>query len=625
MKKHYLTDFYSYHRLATKKVVIGNINIGGGHRVAVQSMTNTNTLDTQATVQQCVALAKAGAEMIRIAAPGIAEAENLQQIKKEFKAMGYTTPLVADIHFNPKAAEIAAKYVEKVRINPGNYAENNQQSEFSNAEYQLALDKIAQKLTPLIKVCKKHKTVIRIGVNHGSLSNRILSRYGNTPEGMVEAALEFVQLFEKQGFFNLVISLKASDVPTMVFANRLLVSRMLESKNVYPIHLGITEAGNGMDGRQKSIAGIAALLQDGIGDTIRISLTEDPVKEIPLALQLRNSDFSNQQEIQTEALWFNPFTYHKRTSEAIAGVGGKNKAVVILPAAQRNNCQVGKPFLGVETPPADFMYVGKEKPVFWQENTKYIQDYEVWDGSNPNDFPLLGKADLLNSTLPKDQKLFVRLNFQELKQPEVYLRLQQFSSAVLILTSVYKQAIYEWRLAFSFLEKEQMKLPVILHSVIEFPENERFLLEATRIFSPLLLDGLGDGLWIEENACVHLETLKQVSFGILQSCRLRQTKTEYIACPSCGRTLFNIEARLEQIKKKTQRFTHLKIAVMGCVVNGPGEMADADYGYVGSGAGKVHVYKGKTCVLKNVPEEKAADELLALIVSEEERLVTVSE
>jgi (E)-4-hydroxy-3-methylbut-2-enyl-diphosphate synthase len=605
-------------RFQSNQFPIGSLFIGGDSPVIVQSMTNTNTLDTKATVEQCIRIFDAGAQMVRIATQGIAEAENLKNIKAELLTKGYSSPLVADVHFLPNAAEIAAKYVEKVRINPGNYAEKTPQSDYSPMEYQQALDRIAQKLKPLIQICKENETAIRIGVNHGALSNRILSRYGNTPEGMVESALEFIRVFEDAQFYNLVVSLKSSHVQSMVYANRLLAARMKENNHLYPIHLGVTEAGNGLAGRQKSIGGIASLLNDGIGDTIRVSLTEAPENEIPLAKNLIEY-FQKNKSKYTETLfkpWFNPTEYQKRKSNTVLNIGGKNQAVVVLGIGYKSSCSMQKPYPDFLAPNEDIAYLGNERPIFFQEDKVYIQNYSVWKNEQSNCFPLLSFREWESVSLANEQIVFVQLNLAELQLSETIKRLKNSNSLVLILEAISDNPIAEWRTAFWRLHENEVDLPVVLHRKFEAHQNDQFLLESTALFSSLLLDGFGDGIWLQDLGCVHRETTKQIAFGLLQSCRLRQSQTEYIACPSCARMLFDIEKRLEEVREKTKPFKHLKIAVMGCVVNGLDEMADADYGYVGSVPGKVNLYKGNLLMGKNINEENASDMLVALIKKE---------
>lgn len=609
------TDYY---KPKTQKVAIGNILLGGNNRLIVQSMTNTDTLDTEATIEQCIRIIEAGADMVRISVQGEAEAKNLQNIKSALLGRGFTTPISADVHYSPKVAELAAQFVEKVRINPGNYAENNTRIDFTAQEYQQALDKTAVKLMPLIAICKKNKTAIRIGVNHGSLSNRIMNKYGNTALGMVESALEFVQLFEDAGFYDLVISLKSSHVLTMVQSNRLLAARMKQRDKAYPIHLGVTEAGNGPIGRQKSIAGIATLLQDGIGDTLRVSLTEAPENEIPLAIQLRNAypRTRNQSDADIDLSFFNPFEFHKRESAAIGNIGGKSLPVIITLAAHRNSCKVQQPILIGDELEADYLFLNSEKPIFFSSNSKYIQNFEAWEAIQPNCYPLLNRSEFLIHKLPVQQIAFVRIGITDLNTSDIIEKIQKSPSIVLVLSAESDSPIREWHNSFRILHQHKIKHPVILERKLAADKNDAFLLEISQAFAPLLIDGLGDGIWVRDNSCIHLETIKNLSYGILQACRLRLTTTDYIACPSCARTHFNIENRLNEIRKQTKQLKHLKLAIMGCVVNGLGEMADADYGYVGSGIGKVNIYKGKTLVHKNIAEEEATAVLIDLIKAE---------
>jgi len=611
--------YFIYERLKSREVHIGNLVLGGDHPIVIQSMTNTNSLDTKETVEQAIRILKAGGELIRITAQGVSEAKNLKNIKAELVAKGYNTPLSADIHFNPKLAEIAAQYIDKVRINPGNYAEENTKAEYSDIEYKKAINRITEKLKPLISICKKHQTAIRIGVNHGSLSNRILSRYGNTVLGMVESALEFVKIFEEAQFYDLIISLKSSHVLTMVHANRLLASRMLKNKKIYPIHLGVTEAGNGLEGRQKSIAGIATLLNEGIGDTIRVSLTEAPENEIPMAISLRDNIRNrkgNKSSKSNQKVWFDPYSYTKRDSKTIRNIGGKNLPIVIGAATQTYSRKVQGQFKGEKPPAYDYLYIGKETPLFLPDDNLYIQDYSVWKNEYSNCFPLLNAIDLQTNKIQPEQIAFVRLTDEELESQNIQETLKKIPLAVLVLTAISENPISEWREAFYVLHKEQINIPVILYRKFDLDQMETLLLAATKDYSALLIDGFGDGIWLEDNGAIPLFNIRQISFGILQSCRLRLTQTDYIVCPSCGRTLFNIEERLEEIRAKTKHLKHLKIAVMGCVVNGLGEMADADYGYVGSGIGKVNLYKGKELKQKNLPEKTASDSLIALIKTE---------
>ncbi len=544
------------YRFLTRTVNIGGIGIGGEHPVRIQSMTNTNTLDASATVDQAIRLAQAGCEIVRVAVPGIREALQLEKIKNQLLKKGYAIPIIADVHFNPETAMIAAAIVEKVRVNPGNFTDRNiGKSAFSEIEYQAAIARIKERFLPLIEICKKHGTALRIGSNHGSLSERIVSRYGNTPEGMVEAALEFVRICREEDFHNIVLSMKASSVRTMVYSNRLLVKQMIAENMDYPIHLGVTEAGNGAEGRLKSAIGAGTLLADGIGDTIRVSLTEDPVNEIPVAREIVSyfDHFSGQENISDKGHFLTlphactPVENHRRLFRFDL------KTPLVL-ASQGE--------------------YGKQKP-----------DLIIDEKSCKENFCWINGIDDIPDDLPKIEKPII---FQSSK----------------------KAAVHEFREFFAQMEKLGVTQPVILKK--QYNENE-ITVGAGIDFGPLFLDGFGDGLWIDSVDKQDKEQRVELSFQLLQAAGARISQTEYIACPSCGRTLYNIEVALEEIKQHTFHLKGLKIAVMGCIVNGPGEMADADYGYVGMGAGKVALFKGKNLVKKNVPQSEAVGELICLI------------
>jgi len=551
---------YIYHRFQSRVVLIGNTPMGGHHPVRIQSMCNTDTMDTMATVTQTIRMIEMGCEYVRITAPGIKEAENLAVIKNELHKRGFTTPLIADIHFNPKAAEIAAAIVEKVRINPGNYIDRNTgKYDFSDQEYQQELGRIAERLLPLIEICKRNQTSIRIGTNHGSLSNRIISRYGDTPNGMVESAMEFIRILHGFDFHNLVLSMKSSNVKVMTASTRLLVASMKKEGYNYPIHLGVTEAGDAEDGRIKSAAGIGALLHDGIGDTIRVSLTEDPEIELPVARKIIALFKPNTSKSKPKSLIFpvDPFQYTRRESIAINGIGG-NHAVAIIGDAK-----------------ADFS----------------VQNNELND----------------NKTLqPLDY-----INFEKMTDVSENI-LKSINQKKVLITSFTENASMQERMFFAFLLQHHITLPVIVKKTYTTDDKESFQMKAAADLNTLLVDGFCDGIWIE-NPNFSVEMITETSFAILQACGVRITKTEFIACPSCGRTQFKIQDALKTIKERTSHLIGLKIAVMGCIVNGPGEMADAHYGYVGSGNGRITLYKGKKVIEKNIPENEAVDKLIALI------------
>lgn len=559
----------------SRVVNIGDVPLGGDHPVRVQSMTSTNTMDTMGTVQQSIRMIEAGCEYVRITAPGIKEAENLRIIRKELRSRGFYTPIIADIHYQPKAALIAAQYVEKVRINPGNYVDRKKgRIGFTKAEYDAEIEKISDGIKPLIDVCKKNGTAMRIGSNHGSLSERILIRYGNTPTGMVESAVEFMRICDAFDYHDLVISMKASNVKVMLAANRLLVSRMQELGMNYPIHLGVTEAGDAEDGRIKSAAGIGTMLLEGIGDTVRVSLTEDPEFEIPVAKELINySRQINPDRRHTNLLWsVNQEEYSRRQSNQKGIIGGGNTPVVILDSS-------------------------KEK---W-DNTPIKPDYVFTEN---NSHISLVHVDGKEEKVPIPISIHDIRDINTLETKDSKKKLQ-----VLHVSNITMQDPSLW---FNKIKTQNLDLPAILRVDYGNTPMELLLIRATIDFAPFLSHGLLDGIWIKSDLLSE-EQLANLSFGILQATGERISKTEYIACPSCGRTLFKIQSTLKIIKEKTASLKGLKIGVMGCCVNGPGEMADADYGYVGAGRGKITLYKGKKIMKIGIKEELAVDELIKLI------------
>ena len=569
-------------RFKTREVKVGKIIIGGKNPMTIQSMTNTNTADTESTVHQAMQLADAGCEMVRITAPGIREAKNLALIKEALLKNGYDVPLIADIHFNPKAALIAASIVDKVRINPGNYTDRNMgKADFTDEEFQEAIRKIEERIAPLIEMLKKPGAALRIGSNHGSLSERIISKFGNTPEGMVEAALEFVRICRKMDYHNIVLSMKASNVRVMVHATRLLVKKMIADGMNYPIHLGVTEAGDAEDGRIKSAAGIGTLLADGIGDTIRVSLTEDPVFEIPVAQQICEA-FSNIHSFTDkpfDGFFYDPFSFTKREIDSNFLSGNFTFPLVIGKEKANESLSPDLVF-------SDDKIHGKG---FF---------YEVLEGSKIDFEKHLTEG-------------FVKIDASEISV-DWLKKIHQPGKFLLIAESTSKNPVEEWRKFFRLLEEENCKIPVILKKSYSETDPTKLGIQAALDFGPLFIDGFGDGIWLEaEN--LNPQKLVEISFQILQASGSRISKTEFIACPSCGRTQYDIQASLQKIKSKTSHLPGLKIAVMGCIVNGPGEMADADYGYVGMGNGNVALFKGKKMVLKAVPESEAVDNLIDLI------------
>jgi (E)-4-hydroxy-3-methylbut-2-enyl-diphosphate synthase len=628
----YCDSLTSYSRRKTRTVNIGDVPMGSDFPIRIQSMTTTDTMNTLATVEQSIRMVNAGCEYVRITAPSMNEAQNLAEIKKELRRRGYNVPLVADIHFTPNAAELAARIVEKVRVNPGNYADKKkfEHLQYTDSTYEEELDRIRSRFTPLVKICKEYGTAMRIGTNHGSLSDRIMSRYGDTPTGMVESAMEFLRICEDEKYYNIVLSMKASNPQVMVQAYRLLVNRMDSSGMDYPLHLGVTEAGEGEDGRIKSAVGIGSLLEDGIGDTVRVSLTEDPEFEAPVAIALveRYKDRSFHLPINAEVDFTerDPFVYEKRKSHEVANIGGSNVPRVMADVRGRGVItefelkQLGHIYdasldkwhmtdLG-----CDYLFMGDDKPDFMLPNgLRAVYEHKEWllTNSKENSYPLFSKAGIFDNSEKHPE-----LNFLELSLPEMdenikdYLRNNQ--NTVIFLTTANTHGMAEQRAFFMEMKKSGLTHPVILNRSYEGREDEKVLLHSSTDMGSLLLDGFGDGICITA-ANTSLSLLNSVSFGILQATRTRISKTEYISCPSCGRTLFDLQETTARIRKVTDHLKGVKIGIMGCIVNGPGEMADADYGYVGTGPGRITLYRGKEVVKRNVVEEQAVDELIRLI------------
>lgn len=648
--KKYCNSLTKYSRYKTREVRVGDIPLGGDNPIRIQSMTITDTMDTMRTVEQTIRMVDAGCDYVRITAPGKLEAQNLENIKNELRKKGYTVPLIADIHFTPNAAELAARIVEKVRVNPGNYADRKkfEIKEYTNDQYESELERIRKKFSPLVRICKEYGTAMRIGTNHGSLSDRIMSRYGDTPLGMVESALEFVRICENLDYHEIVLSMKASNPQVMVQAYRLLINTMEEEGMNYPLHLGVTEAGGGEDGRIKSAVGIGALLEDGLGDTIRVSLTEDPEYEAPVAIMLaeRYKDRLSHIHIpDIDSPPFNPFQYNKRKSIEIAGIGGSNVTRVIADYSKRainsykDISDIGY-FYDAETDKwnmndsaPDILYLGSNAlPFDVPSGLKTLYDYNYWiklDNKNYS-YPLYKTEEYLNTEVKSDSLNFVLININSLS-PYFFAKIKNDTTAVLILETENQHGMAEQRKVFFYLVNEDIQNPVIIKRTYENIFYDQFLLYASTDLGSLLIDGYGDGVWtrIKDNflkrdnkdhyikSFVKEESKEKVInralFGILQAARVRISKTEYIACPSCGRTLFDLQETTEMIRKKTEHLKGVKIAIMGCIVNGPGEMADADYGYVGSGVGKITLYRAKDIVKRNVPAENAVNELIELI------------
>ncbi len=593
--KKYSPSLTNYIRRKSRVVSIGNIPVGGVHPIRVQSMTTTDTMNTEATVQQSIRLINAGCEYVRITAPSINEAENLQLIKKQLRGAGFDTPIIADIHFTPNAAETSARIVEKVRINPGNFADSKKFNivEYSDDEYNYALDRIRKKFSPLVKICKQEGTAMRIGTNHGSLSDRIMSRYGDTPLGMVESALEFIRICEDQNFHDIVLSMKASNPMIMVQAYRLLVNRMDAEDMDYPLHLGVTEAGEGEDGRIKSALGIGTLLEDGLGDTIRVSLTEEPENEIPVAQTIvaryhhrENSESKN----QNISFFGNPFEYHRHETIGFQSIGGDNPGVVIVNGSQ-------------ELLDLDFLN---------KIGYTYLNKIDKWSISDQAaDYLYIGDNSI-NINIPDRLKVITDQSFTEkfgvIKSDTILQKKTLPDRDVFILEIEPGEQYQKTRSALFKLQEFQVNKPVLFSKDFESDGPNKNLFCTTDI-GGLFLDGFGDGFWLND---IKKEDLN-LAFNIMQAARIRMSKTEYISCPSCGRTLFDLQETTGKIRNKTDHLKGVKIGIMGCIVNGPGEMADADFGYVGTGVGKISLYKGQEVVKKNVPTENAVDELVDLI------------
>ncbi len=629
----YCNSLTEYSRFITREVKIGELLLGGTNPIRVQSMTTTDTMDTKATVAQSIRMIEAGCELVRITAPSLNEAKNLELIKKEIRAAGFNTPLVADIHFTPNAAEMAARLVEKVRVNPGNYADKKkfETIDYSNAAYEAELDRIRDRFTPLVKICKEYGTAMRIGTNHGSLSDRIMSRYGDSPLGMVESALEFVRICEDNNYHDIVISMKASNTQVMVQAYRLLVHKMIETGRNYPLHLGVTEAGDGEDGRIKSAVGIGTLLEDGLGDTIRVSLTEEPEFEIPVARNLADRYNTRKGHAAIKAiekeLPYNPFEYNRHKTREVINVGSHNVPRVIADLSNKQEITPASlfPFGYAYSVPmdkwnltdqaVDFIYTGNTTVDFNIPGTLgIIYNSEHWNTlkEKVRSYPLFCGEEYFKSDYRSNELNFIAVDHTVLT-PAFIEKIKNEKHCVLILDSFNTAAMAEIRRMLVDLKDTKCDVPVILKFNYSGITEEQFQLYASTDAGALLLDGMGDGIWIKQNNCVSAQVLNSTQFGILQATRTRISKTEYISCPSCGRTLFDLQETTQKIRERTDHLKGVKIGIMGCIVNGPGEMADADYGYVGTGPGKISLYKGKEVVKKNVTSETAVDELVALI------------
>jgi (E)-4-hydroxy-3-methylbut-2-enyl-diphosphate synthase len=655
----YCPSLTAYTRRKTITINIGDIPMGSDYPIRVQSMTTVDTMDTQGSIDEVIRMVESGCEYVRITAPSVKEAQNLENIRNGLHKLGIHIPLIADIHFTPNAAELAARIVEKVRINPGNYADRKRFEviDYTDASYAAELERIREKFIPLVKICKEYGTAMRIGTNHGSLSDRILSRYGDTPLGMVESALEFLRICEELNYFNIALSMKSSNTQVMVEAYRLLVQRLdVEGLKPYPLHLGVTEAGEAEDGRIKSAVGIGTLLEDGLGDTVRVSLTEAPEKEAPVARALIERytlrtphDFIEPVDVCP----INPFQYTRRDTQEVYNIGHLNVPRVIadysnIKVAQLDDLKsIGHFFLPVpdkwamNDQGADFIYSGQQPIPFMLPNgLKEILDYNQWisHSEKQNKFPLLNAADWLGlSETFENQLIFIKGDIHSFDD-QFLQELNNQKQVILVLSTTNAHAMPEMRRFFYKLTALKIKVPVIVQRSYQTDLGDRLTLYSATDIGGLLVDGFGDGILLSPEfpaEAAHADKLKSASafnsiaFGILQAARTRMSKTEYISCPSCGRTLFDLQETTAMIRKHTEHLKGVKIGIMGCIVNGPGEMADADYGYVGMGKDKIALYRGQEVIKRSVTAAKAVDELIELIredgrwIEPEEREVLV--
>lgn len=626
-----MTDLFNYKRRAATVAHVGRLNIGGDNPVRVQSMTTTSTLDTEGSVAQCKRIIDSGGELVRLTTQGRREAENLAIISRQLRAEGYTQPLCADIHFNANVADVAACHTEKVRINPGNYvdpARTFKHLEYTDEQYAQELEKIEERLTTFIDLCKEHHTAVRIGVNHGSLSDRIMSRYGDTPEGIVESCMEFLRIFRKHNFDDVVISIKASNTVVMVRSVRLLVAEMDREDMHYPLHLGVTEAGEGEDGRIKSAVGIGALLADGIGDTIRVSLSEEPEAEIPVAKHLVRYIRRKQGHLLVPGVQAKNFDYlrpERRKTQAVGPIGGTQPPVVIVSEVQGAKEGVTQ---GQEALRPDYIYVGQQMPDLPVEGQRYIVDFNAFGRELQKHmdvadymFPIFPyNAMPYISAVPDTAPIFLVLPYGSCAE-EYKACLKANPNVVVVVPSQHQNRLGEQRALVHELMAEDIENPVVFAQAYKHSQQEKadLQLEAAADMGALMMDGLTDGLWLMNDGDIAMQDLTDTAYGILQAGRLRMVKTEYISCPGCGRTLYDLRTTIARVKEATKSMKGLKIGIMGCIVNGPGEMADADYGYVGAGVGRIALYRGKVCVERGIPEAEAVEHLLQLIKEDQER------
>lgn len=607
-------DLFNYHRRESSVVHIGALDMGGDNPVRIQSMTTTSTDDTEGSVAQAERIIKAGGELVRLTTQGVKEAENLKNINAGIRRDGFSTPLVADVHFNPRVADVAARYAEKVRINPGNYVDPARKfvkHDYTDEEYASELKKIEERLVPFLDICKENHTAIRIGVNHGSLSDRIRNRYGDTPEGIVESCMEFLRICKKHDFGDVVISIKSSNTVVMVRSVRLLVDTMDKEDMHYPLHLGVTEAGEGEDGRIKSAVGIGALLADGIGDTIRVSLTEEPEAEVPVARHLVDyiDRKASHQLIPAETYegfdWLRP---ERRPTKPVDNIGGGNVPVVMVSENADNAAR------DEDASKADYIYVGSNLPKERKEGKRYVVDYQLYVQADDKSqlYPIFPVTAMPFVSMVQAKLKFLVLQFGT-PADEYLACLKTHPEIVVVCVSNHQNRLGSQRALVHEMMIAGVENPVVFAQMYRLNDAEEFQLEAAADMGALMIDGLCDGIWLMNDGDIALSTIEGTAFGILQAGRLRTSKTEYISCPGCGRTLYDLRDTIKRIHEATKDMKGLKIGIMGCIVNGPGEMADADYGYVGAGPGKISLYKGKECVEHNIPEGEAVERLLRLI------------
>ncbi len=673
----YANSLTEYSRRKTTTVTIGDLPMGSDYPIRVQSMTTIDTMDTKGSVEQTIRMVESGCEYVRITAPSVKEAQNLDNIRKELRMRGYSVPLIADIHFTPNAAELAARLVEKVRVNPGNYADKKrfETIDYTESSYQDELDRIRVKFLPLVNICKEYGTAMRIGTNHGSLSDRILSRYGDTPLGMVESALEFLRICEDENYYNIVLSMKASNTQVMVEAYRLLCKKLNEEGlKPYPLHLGVTEAGEGEDGRIKSAVGIGTLLEDGLGDTVRVSLTEDPEFEAPVAkalidrytnrkaesksipkfdvrdsmldvrtvgnnhqksnIEQQTPNVEHQIQIPNFDSPINPFQYFRRLTHEVANFGGHNVPRVTadyqqIEVAEHDDLKpIGHYYLPLPDKwtmndlGADYIYTGKNPAKYMLPmGLKEVLDYDIWKNQTDkvNKFPMLSVLEYQQNDAKHDVLNFLKISLLELN-PDLISTLKNDTRTVLCIYTDNAHAMPELRRLFFELIDNQITTPVVLVRKYNNLTESDFQLFSATDCGGLLIDGFGDGIMLElpdlsnkSELLLNSKSYNSTAFGILQAARTRMSKTEYISCPSCGRTLFDLQETTAMIRKRTEHLKGVKIGIMGCIVNGPGEMADADYGYVGVGKDKISLYRGQEVIKKSVHADNAVDELIELI------------